>query len=91
MKSKFWIYAFIFTPGLIFLGPACSKQNESAPAIAMGKSYGGGKIFYVDGTGQHGFVASGTFDVAVTAPWSNGSLAVTNAVSETDGLDNTNK
>ena len=36
-------------------------------SLAIGQSYGGGKIFYIDGTGQHGFIAA-TSDQGYPSP-----------------------
>jgi len=36
------------------------KLNPNPPAFAIGQNYGGGIIFYVDGTGQHGLISSAT-------------------------------
>lgn len=45
----------------------------------IGESYGGGKVFWVDSSGQHGLVAA-TFDQSTGIRWHNGAYTVTNAV-----------
>lgn len=58
----------------------------------VGQSYGGGYIFYIDGTGSHGLIAA-TTDQNKTVDktsWSNNVNLITNATSLIDGLANTN-
>lgn len=47
---------------IIFLFSALSMVTSSALSFAatpkVGESYGGGVVFYVDGTGQHGLIAA---------------------------------
>ena len=45
-----------------------AASNIVVPPYAVGLSYGGGIIFYVDNTGQHGLVAS-TADQSGGVPW----------------------
>ncbi|QEC69995.1 DUF1566 domain-containing protein [Panacibacter ginsenosidivorans] len=73
---------------------ACTKENITQPiaakenaesaiaAFSIGQAYGGGIIYFIDSTGQHGLIAAtqdigGTFPVYKT--WSNGSGIVTHA------------
>jgi len=65
--------------------------------IAIGKTYQGGIIFYIDHSGEHGLVAApkditGTTDNA-DIPWWNGSFVTTRAIATAvgTGLANTNK
>ncbi len=46
--------------------------------FSVGQTYGGGKIFYVDGTGQHGLIVS-LEDQSAGLRWYNQSEMVTNA------------
>jgi hypothetical protein len=39
----------------------------SLPTVSLGQNYGGGIVFYIDSTGQHGLVCA-TFDQG-TSPW----------------------
>jgi hypothetical protein len=55
--------------------------------ITIGSSYGGGIVFYVDGTGAHGLIAA-TSDQSSGIPWNNGSNILIGA-SSTDGAVNT--
>jgi len=58
-------------------------------AIAIGKTYKGGIIFYVDGTGAHGFIAAPA-DQSTGAPWSNGSFINTGAIATALGTGQAN-
>ncbi len=60
--------------------------------IAIGKSYQGGIIFYIDNTGEHGLIAAPT-DQSNTIQWYNGSYVTTDATGTAvgTGLANTNK
>jgi len=41
-----------------------------APVYTIGQSYGGGIIFYIDGSGQHGLISAAT-DQSTNATWGN--------------------
>ena len=43
--------------GLLFL-LSCNKDKKEDENISIGKSYQGGKIFYIDDTGKHGLIAA---------------------------------
>jgi Protein of unknown function (DUF1566) len=47
-------------------------------AFTIGQLYGGGIVFYVDGTGQHGLIAA-TSDQSIGLKWYNASFIATNA------------
>jgi Protein of unknown function (DUF1566) len=47
-------------------------------AFTIGQAFGGGIIFYVDGTGQHGLIAA-TADQSIGLKWYNNVYIVTNA------------
>lgn len=48
--------------------------TEQTLPYSIGASYGGGIIFYIDGTGNHGLI-SATMDQSIDAPWGcNGTL-----------------
>ncbi|MCX6278303.1 MAG: DUF1566 domain-containing protein [Bacteroidetes bacterium] len=65
----------------------CIKDVSSA--FSIGQSYGGGKIFYIDGTGQHGLIAT-TSNQATEVQWYNGSFILTGASGTGIGAGNTN-
>lgn len=61
-------------------------------AIAIGKTYQGGLIFYVDNTGEHGLIAAPT-DQSTGIQWYNGTFLITGATATAVGTGqaNTNK
>jgi len=61
--------------------------NDSEIAVNIGDHIGGGIVFYVDASGQHGLMAAEADMAAI--PWSNGTSILTGANSATDGLSNT--
>jgi len=71
---------------------SCKKENtntDSNSAIALGKSYGGGIIFYIDGTGQHGLIAASA-DQSRLIPWYNGTHILTNVKNTAVGVGQAN-
>lgn len=50
----------------------------SPASFTVGQNYGGGIIFYVDGSGQHGLIVSAT-DLSIGIAWDNNATSVTNA------------
>ena len=57
--------------------------------FSTGQTYGGGKIFYVDNTGQHGLIVS-TEDLSIDREWSNTQSIMTNATGLAIGTGQTN-
>ena len=61
MKRKLWLYPVFITGVFLMLTMGCKKKadntNPPTPKV-IGQSYGGGIIFYIDGTGQHGLIAA---------------------------------
>ncbi|MCE9539974.1 MAG: DUF1566 domain-containing protein [Bacteroidetes bacterium] len=69
---------------------SCKKENISSGSdIAVGKSYAGGIIFYVDGTGLHGLIAA-TSDQSTSTKWSEGNNVETGASEVAVGLGQQN-
>jgi hypothetical protein len=63
---------------------------NSAPAHYIGELNGGGVVFYVDRTGQHGLICS-MIDLSTSQAWSNvGTLIGATAQSDWNGQGNTN-
>lgn len=57
---------------------SCKKEKTvTNVTFSIGQSYGGGIIFYIDGTGQHGLIAA-TSDQSTSIQWYNGSYVSTN-------------
>jgi hypothetical protein len=71
MNRKLWYYPLIIT-GLIFIisFSFCTDDEKTDPITpkTIGLTYGGGIIFYIDGTGQHGLIAAGS-DQGTGAQW----------------------
>ena len=58
---------------------AADTSKWTALIHKIGDSYGGGIVFWVDATGQHGLIAA-TADQSTGIQWYNGSYSTTNAV-----------
>ncbi len=67
--------------GLVVSGGCDSPTGPSSAPItyAVGQSEGGGVIFYVDDSGEHGLIAA-PGDQASNVDWFNGSYVVTGAI-----------
>src|SRR6476646_3473993 len=85
---------------------SCTKQNADNPALSVkssssndlatfkiGQHYGGGIIFYIDGTGIHGLIAAESDDTMGQIRWGHGANIIIGAtgVKIGTGLANTNK
>jgi len=57
-------------------------------SLALGDLYQEGRVAYIDGSGQHGFIVSNG-DLSAGSAWSNITNAYATAYSVTDGPDNT--
>ena len=94
-----------YTVLIFLLAISCSKENTikpssvSAPSttdkafsFTIGQSYGGGKIFYIDGSGLHGLIAA-VKDQSKLIQWYNGTYTTTGATATAigTGKDNTKK
>ncbi len=71
--SRLWIVAFLALIGLVTASDKAFSAQIETPAKRLGDRYGGGIIFYVDATGQHGLIAAPgdfkekmTWDKAIT-------------------------
>lgn len=71
-------------------GTGYGNDVTVSTGIAIGLLQGGGMIFDVDGTGQHGLIAA-LIDQGSSIPWAPGNLftTITNAQSSTNGAANT--
>lgn len=89
---------------LLLLAISCTKEPVQAPSFAtkftdesalgtggftIGQSYGGGIIFYIDVTGQHGLIAA-TVDQGDDIVWYNGTYVRTFAIGRTIGTGASN-
>ena len=62
---------------------------SSLPSFAIGQSYQGGIIFYIDGTGAHGLICA-TTNQSTGIRWYNGSYVTTGATTSSVGYGNSN-
>ena len=72
------------------IGTGYGAEVTFTPNFAVGLQYGGGIIFYLDNTANHGLVVS-TIDIANSVPWAVANYGQTGATSTTDGATNTTK
>jgi hypothetical protein len=92
MKSKFTVYSFFLMVFVLAFASSCIKEDPDDNLItySIGQLYGGGIIFYLDETGQHGLICA-PVDQSTAIQWSNGSDIITNATGSVigTGLANT--
>lgn len=83
MKKNTLIFALALSLIALF---ACKKEKNSSKGgqIALGEKYGGGIIFYLDASGQHGLIASET-NQSNAARWYNGTYVVTGSTENAVG------
>ncbi len=87
---------------LLLLAISCTKESAnktSSPLVQegtqqvlsfyIGQHHGGGVIFYIDSTGQHGLIAD-TGDLATAVTWYNGSFISTGATGTLIGTGKSN-
>jgi hypothetical protein len=88
INSTYYIRGYAITN----TGTTYGNQVTYTTGVDIGLGTGGGIIFDIDNTGQHGFVAA-TDDQGSVIPWAPGNLynVTTNATSHTDGAGNTTK
>jgi len=85
---------------ILLLAISCTKENntirsstvaqstEKTLTFTIGQRYGGGIIFYIDSTGQHGLIAD-TVDLK-PSPWWNGVYTITGATATKIGSGKSN-
>ena len=66
----YYVRAFLTTKDSVYYGNEISFTTV-VPPVAIGNSYAGGIIFYVDPSKAHGLVAA-PFDQGISVPWDNG-------------------
>ncbi|MES2139258.1 MAG: DUF1566 domain-containing protein [Bacteroidota bacterium] len=83
MKKIFYVLQIMVCAIIL---SSCEKENQNLsvakpkpkPAFKIGQAYGGGIVFYVDDSGQHGLVTS-TSNQSSSMRWFNGSFVETAA------------
>ncbi|MDO9255830.1 MAG: DUF1566 domain-containing protein [Bacteroidales bacterium] len=78
MKIKFILSSIVLFGGIFLFFNRCAIDEEPAAKLEIGTEYGGGIIFYVDSTGQHGFICA-SYDQGTALTWNNGTDVTTNA------------
>jgi hypothetical protein len=80
-NNRILIYPLIVMGFLLILTSSCKKDinnDNDSTTYTIGQSYGGGIIFYIDDTKQHGLVCAPT-DQSTALQWWNGRNVITNA------------
>ena len=87
--------------GFLLLAVSCTKENntirsstvaqstEKVLSFTIGQHYGGGIIFYIDSTGQHGLIAD-TYDLGFRSRWYNRVYTMTGATATRIGSGKAN-
>ena len=57
-NTTYYIRAYAINSAGISYGNELSFSTSATPSFLIGQIYGGGKIFYIDGTGNHGLIAA---------------------------------
>jgi len=79
MITKNLFQKLIVIGSLLLLINSCAVEEEApATILEIGTEYGGGIIFYVDSTGQHGLICA-SYDQGTAVTWNNGTNITTNA------------
>jgi len=79
MKAEFSLRSLILYSGLMIMAYSCAVEEETQEAkLEIGTEYGGGIIFYIDSTGQHGLICA-SYDQSTALKWNNGTNLITNA------------
>lgn len=63
------------------------EHNGTALTVQLRENYGGGYVFYIDGTGKHGLICSPNFIAIV--PWGNNGIWVATGTAIGTGYSNT--
>jgi len=75
--------------------PVSAQQEYNASiekdSFYIGQYYGGGIIFFLDNTKNHGLIAATADLEYIRNPWFHGHYKVTGATSKSDGMSNTEK
>lgn len=89
--TTYYVRAYAINSVGIGYGEQKSFTTCPASAFTIGQYYQGGTIFYIDCSGIHGLIAAPADISSADIKWNNGTNITTNAISNTDGNDNTLK
>jgi hypothetical protein len=99
--SKPLVSLFVFLLCCLSISAIFAQEKNQDPKMVspvsgkhqVGETYGGGKIFWLDETGQHGLIAASGDQSAKGAAWNPGKGVVTGATAEVvnTGLTNSEK
>jgi hypothetical protein len=90
MNTKTYLNVLILISGLIIFTNSCSVEEDVPETkLTIGTEYGGGIIFYVDSTGQHGLICA-SYDQGTAVTWNNGTNIITNATGAGMGAGKSN-
>jgi hypothetical protein len=87
-NTKYYVRAFAINNIGVAYGPVI-QFTTAAPALAIGQSYQGGIIAYLDGTGQHGLIATSS-DQSTSAEWGCYGSSISGADGTSIGTGNQN-
>jgi exo-beta-1,3-glucanase (GH17 family) len=87
-NTTYYLRAYATTAAGTAYGNEISFTSTQNTTFSIGQNYGGGIIFHIDGSGQHGLIAASDDELS-SMPWSNGSFVATGATSATNGSANT--
>ena len=86
MERKNYFLSVTIVIILLAISFGCKKKDSDSTAqYTIGQSYGGGIVFYVDGTGEHGLIAS-TTDQSTSSKWGCMGTSVPGAVDSIVGV-----
>ncbi|MEI6750481.1 MAG: DUF1566 domain-containing protein, partial [Bacteroidota bacterium] len=88
-NTPYYVRAYATNSKGTMYGNQVSFTTSSVASFFIGQRYGGGKIFYIDATGQHGLIAA-TGNQATEIQWYNGSFILTGASGTGIGAGNAN-
>jgi hypothetical protein len=90
-EAKIVKYQLVMLGFVLFLSNSCNKGvNDTANnTLAIGQTYAGGIIFYIDDTKKHGMVCAPT-DQDTAIPWSIGRVVASGAMGSDIGTGRAN-
>ena len=90
MKYKFRFVKLITASALLLFIFSCNNNKVKSSHFSIGQKYGGGIIFYIDNSEEHGLIAASN-DLGSKIQWHNGHFIKINCTSTENGSGNTDK